>query len=82
MASIKPPRPTSLRPPRQNYEGPKTGSGQHPAVQAFRAKLQSIHEHTVPAMSEIDEDLAQYLVEDDDTEEPTPTTPPPKGPKP
>jgi|GEM_PF-7002665 len=32
---------------------PKGGSGEHPAVVAFREKLNSIAEHTVPAAEEL-----------------------------
>lgn len=32
---------------------PKGGSGEHPAVIAFRAKMDSIQEHTIPAAEEL-----------------------------
>lgn len=34
---------------------PKGGSGEHPAVVAFRAKMDSIQEHTLPAAKELAE---------------------------
>jgi hypothetical protein len=79
---LKPSRRPSPPPPRDDYRAsPKSGSGQHPAVKAYRDKLQSIHEHTVPKIAEIDEDLAQFLIEEPTSSPTIPVpAPPTKGP--
>ena len=42
-------------------EPPRTKSGQHPAVVAFRAKLESITEGEMTKFDELDQKLAEYL---------------------
>ena len=41
----------------------KGSSGEHPAVQAYRDKLDSVVEHTELPTRELDERLAKYLEE-------------------
>ncbi len=55
---------------------PKTSasSGQHPAVKAYRKKLDSIKEGCVAATSELDKKLEEYLT---DLKTPVPKDPPP-----
>lgn len=87
MAGSTPPPPKlSRRPstgvPRTSYrDTTRRGSGQHPAVQAYRDKLQSIHENTVPAVAALDEELQRYLVPDPEPDPFPPATPPPTPPK-
>jgi hypothetical protein len=38
-------------------------SGEHPAVKAFRAKLDSVADHEVEDLKAIDRDLAAYLAD-------------------
>lgn len=49
MASVKPPAP------------PRTKSGEHPAVQSYRKKLESIAEHEGKRLDELNSTLAEYL---------------------
>jgi hypothetical protein len=41
----------------------RSKSGEHPDVAAFRDKLESIAEHTVPAADDLNQKLADYLQE-------------------
>lgn len=50
--SLKPPRPP---PP------PRAISGQHPAVQAYREKLESVNEHQVEDLTALDTELQAFL---------------------
>lgn len=40
---------------------PKTASGEHPAVQAFRDKLESIQEHTLEAIRDLNRKLEKEI---------------------
>jgi hypothetical protein len=73
-------RPARLPPPRPDYrEAPRKGSGQHPAVRAYRAKLQSISDHQGLGLDALDPELEAVL----DRDKAAKTDPPePEGGKP
>ena len=50
-----------------------TRSGEHPAVQAYRAKLSSIEEGATEAIKKLDHELEEFL---SDLKTPVPTVPP------
>lgn len=58
LRSPVPPPPSSKR-----GKTGSAGSGQHPVVQAYRAKLDSIEESAVTATSDLDRRLEEFLTE-------------------
>jgi hypothetical protein len=61
----------SERPPRSAHS-----SGEHPAVRAYRAKLDSVAEGAAKAKSKLDHELQQFLT---DLRTPVPSEPPSQG---
>lgn len=60
-------RPSTPKPKRS------ASSGQHPAVRAYRKKLESIDESATAAVSDLDRRLQEFL---DDVKTPVPKEPP------
>ena len=61
MSSKRPPASAPL-PSLTHPPGPvRTASGEHPAVQEFRRKLDSVAEHVGSKVDDLDNDLKQYL---------------------
>lgn len=70
--STRPPPPPRSVPPRRNK-----GSGEHEAVQSYRAKLDSIVDGAGEDLAELDRKLQEYL----DSDAPPPPEGAPKKPK-
>lgn len=68
----------SSRPPpaRKSPSPARAPSGTHPAVQAYRDKLESIVENTGSDVADLDRKLADYL---ESVRTPVPPAPPPDG---
>jgi len=53
--------PPSIRPSKRVPKSAR--SGEHPVVQAYRAKLESLAESTASATSKLDQELEEFLTE-------------------